>query len=204
MILSDLKNHKNLWSIIFLLLFSLEFLQTSAQGNNESKIDTVYIGVTSYIYGPSTNLTEGGTAAGIALLLCENRFTVEIGFLYGFKDYLADGYLMHGCTVYPNHCPPLVERNAFAPILLHYSYKQSKKINCFITVGVLFGGRYYIASKTEHFTRETKSSSLIAGTGITYDVFKRLQLRLYPTLRYNGLFFPGVFLDLWVPLYKKL
>lgn len=158
--------------------------------NDTTKVD---IGITTYPFAYNMKMTVGSIAIGPSVFLFNNkRFTIQLSLLYDFKKYL---YYEHS-THLQNDL--VAGRNIFFPISFHYTYYKNKKINCFVSSGIIFGGRFYLDEKNS--TETASSISLIAGTGVSYNIFKRVYMRISPVARYSEGFYPGLLFDLSIRL----
>jgi hypothetical protein len=164
-----------------------------AQMPNDTNYAKINIGVTSYSYAYNTSFESGSTALGLSLFLPDGRLTCQLGLLVDLKKYDSwDGFLA-GNTLPGNTFIPDKRLNIFVPILLHYSYYVSRKVNCFITAGFIFGGSYYINENNKSV--KGHEVNLLVGAGIAYSFTKKLNLRALPSIRENEILFPGLLLD---------
>lgn len=176
---------------IFLLTsFFFYYSLTIAQTVNDS--NDIAIGLTSYSFSYNTKFKQGTSSIGPTFLINTNgKITVQMTALVDFKKYKYYEY---------NHfqTDSFVELNFLLPVFFQYNYCVKKNIRYFLTAGIVIGGNHYIDDNNE--TKKIDAFNIIAGTGISYNVFKGMYIRAYPTLRYSTRnIFPGFFLDLSFP-----
>jgi hypothetical protein len=179
---------------ILLLIFFTNFHLWSQNSNDTSRTNKC-ISLTTYPFAYDTKMHNGSIASGPSFLLCGKRLCMQIGLLYDFKKYIYYEHITHF------QIDSARGFNLFFPLLFHYSYYIHKRINCFITAGAILGGRYYIDEN--NYTRQARGLNLIAGTGISFNIFRNFHMRVMPSLRYKGVFFPGALVDFSFQLNKK-
>lgn len=174
----------------FLIFLSINHFFSIAQTANDT--NDIALGITNYFFAYSTKLANGSNAIGPSFHLNTNgKLTIQISALIDFKKYEYYKY---------NHfqTDTFTELNFFLPLLFYFNYYRNNKIHCFLTSGIVIGGNYYVDEN--YNTNKTNGFNIIAGTGISYYIFNRLQIRACPTLRYSERnFFPGLFVDISIP-----
>lgn len=172
------------WILFFLLINHYAGI---AQTDRDSA--DIAIGITNYFFAYTPNIINGSNAIGPGFHLNSNgKFSMKISALIDLKKYEYNKY---------NHfkTDTFIELNFFLPLLFNYNFYMNKKINCFLTLGAVIGGNYYVDNNND--TQKTNGFNIIGGTGFSYFPFKNLQIQLYPTLRYSERnVFPGFFVDL--------
>jgi len=178
-----------------ILFFASVFLvlSTCAQNDSVSQKD-MSIDLSTYAFSYNTGFTHGSIATGLTLSLNTNGLVVlQYGVLYDFGKYSFYEKRMdssNGIITYV----PVYRRNIFIPILLHYQYYKTSKIHLFATAGVVLGGQY--SSDQNHKAFEERFFNLMAGSGISIQCLKCIQLSVAPNMRYNSRhFYPGISMD---------
>ncbi len=176
--------------ITFLFIFST--IQLFSQDSVKSDADVLSLGLATYTYSYDSKLQNGSIALGPSLFMNIKRLDIQLSFIVDVKKYK---------TYSSGHFNNSIQKNLnlFLPLLFHYNYFISKKINCFATAGIMIGGPYYLIE--DNITRETNGFNFVAGTGFSIKILEQLYGRLSATARYSDkLFFPGLLFDLTIPI----
>ena len=174
---------------VSILLF-LVVVPTNVFGQKATSDDKdMSINVTSYFFAYDMKFEDGSGAVGPTLSLNTNgKISVQFGLLLGTKKYTY--YVKNGAFSYT----PFEKINLFFPLTIQYNYFNSDKVELYLIGGFIFGGRNIIGDNDR--TVETSIFNLTFGTGISYRPLRWLELRTYPTIRYNLEYFsPGVSVD---------
>lgn len=185
------------WILVFLLINHYALI---AQIENDST--DIAISLTNYSFYYNTKLNNGTTSLGTTFHINTNgKLTIQLGFLYDFKKYIFYEKRIdyNNGTFYYD---PVEHINLFFPLFLNYNYLTSEKVKLFLVSGVIFGGQNSMNENNRAF--KLSNLNIIGGAGISYQLFKFLSIRSYPSIRYNShIFFPGISFDLSFPFNSK-
>lgn len=160
-----------------------------SSGQDVSSKKDIHIGITAYSFAYNTKFERGNVAIGPSLFLNDEKLSIQVGILFDLNEYNLNQ------SVHFGNSQPVRRYNLFVPILIHYTYYRSNKINTFLTAGIILGGKFYDSHN------ETNGFSLIVGTGMSYQIVKGLYLRATPTIRFNSdILFPGVLVDFTISI----
>jgi hypothetical protein len=169
----------------------LSFSTASAQEAKSN--DTIGVGVVTYPFYYTTELTEGSIAVGPSVVMEGDKWAMELSVPVDLKEYYVweGGHIDARLTKYTN---------VFIAFMFHYSYLSlGSKAHLFATGGMALGGRYY---EDDNFTEEKSTNfNVLAGTGLSFRLIKYIEARALINIRYGDrLFSPGVFINLLVPI----
>lgn len=183
---------------IFIILYLIA-AYTHGQNTNERRnncSDTIAISITTHPFFNNPNLSIGTFAIGPTIFLVDGNLRIQLGLLFDLMNYpIFKRVASSGNSTFPTKTYQSENYNSIIfPLLFHYNLYSYKNSKIHFTAGLFFGGGYYFDEN--NYTRKMSLFSFILGVGYSYNIFKGLNIRATPMVRYSAhTFFPGIVLD---------